>query len=148
MIEKTVYGPIEYLAPDDELQAKLELAGIKMPRVPFITHVFLEEVVGDDLDSLVQSANYAGCFAVPAEVSDQGSVQIDITYALRKAEAVRPNFHITFITEYGDADPAERLLQFESMHILHDVPLNRKLDIAADVLGGLVPNRKNTSDSA
>lgn len=147
MIEKTVYGPIEYLAPDDELQAKLELAGIKMPRVPFITHVFLEEVVGDDLDILVQSANYAGCFAVPAEVSDQGSVQIDITYALRRAEALRPNFHITFLAECVDGEPEGRLLQFESLHILHDVPLHTKLDISADVLGGLVPDRKRADGS-
>ena len=148
MIEKTVYGPMEYLAPDEDLQATLEIAGIKMPQVPFTTHVFLEEVVGEDLDVLVHSANYAGCFTVPADLSEQGTARIDITYALRKAEARRPNFHISFLTECAEGEREDRLLQFESVHILHDAPRYAKLDISADVLGGLVPDRKDTGRSS
>lgn len=147
MLERTVYGPMEYLAPDEDLQAVLEIAGVRIPPVPFTTHVFLEEVAGDDLDVLVQSANYAGCFTVPADFSEQGTVRIDITYALRKAEALRPNFHITFLSECVDGKSEDRLLQFESIHILHDAPLHRKLDISADVLGGLVPDPKDTDRS-
>jgi len=147
MIEKTVYGPMEYLAPDEDLQATLELAGIKTPQAPFTAHVFLDEVAGENIDALVQSANYAGCFTVPVDVSEQNSVQIDITYALRRAEALRPNFHITFLAECVDGEPEGRLLQFESLHILHDVPLHTKLDISADVLGGLVPDRKRADGS-
>ncbi len=148
MIERTVYGPMEYLAPDTKLDASLELSGVKVPPSPCTVHVFLDEVAGDDLDALVRTANYAGCFTIPADVSEQGTVRIDITYALKKAEAVRPNFHITFLAECSAGETGGRQLQFESMHILHDTPHAVKLDISADVLGGLVPDRKDAADDS
>lgn len=145
MIERTVYGPIAYLAPDKDLKAVLEIRGIGTPQHPCTTHVFLEELRNDDLDLLIKTANYAGCFTVPDDVStsagDAGTVRIDITQALRKAEARRPNFHITFMTQSSETDREKRLFKFKELHIEHAVPLHTELDISADVMGGLVPRR-------
>ncbi len=145
MIERTLYGPMEYLAPDTELKAILELRGVGTPKRPFTTHVFLEEVGNGDIDILIKTANYAGCFTVPDDTStaegETETVRIDITPALRKAEALRPNFHITFLTERPETDPEGRVFQFEELHIEHAVPLHTELDISADVMGGLVPRR-------
>lgn len=148
MLERLLYGPIEYLAPDTKLDAVLEITGIPSPPRPCTIHVFLEEVARGEIAELIQTANYAGCFSLPADISEQGAVQLDITAALRRAETLRPNFHITFLAESPDAVPENRLLQFESMHILHDAPHNMKLDISADVMGGLVPDRKNDTEDA
>lgn len=147
MIERTLYGPMEYLAPDAELRAVLEIRGIGIPQRPFTTHVFLEELGNDALDILIKTANYAGCFTVPGDVStaegEAGTVRIDITQALRQAEALRPNFHITFFTESPETDREGRVLHFDEVHIEHAVPLHTELDISADVMGGLVPRKSD-----
>ncbi len=137
MIDKTVYGPMEYLAPDTDLQAILEISGIKCPDGTAISHVFLDEVQGDRIADLIQSANYAGSFTVPEDLSEDRTVQIDVTNALRKAEQLRPNFHITFLTEYADTSTESPALKFDEMHIIHEPPLHIDLDISADVVGGL-----------
>jgi len=136
MTEKIVYGPMEFLAPDTELKAVLEIQGIKTPSTASVTDVFLEELEGDNITELLKTANHAGRFALPGDLSGDGTVRIEITDALRKAEQLRPNFHITFLTESTDHRPGDRMLQFEAIHILHEVPLHTQLDISADVLGG------------
>lgn len=136
MTEKIVYGPMEYLAPDTELKAVLEIQGVKKPTATSVTDVFLEEVEGDHVSELLETANHAGRFKLPDDLSEDGSVRIEITNALRKAEQRRPNFHITFLTENDAPLTGERILQFESVHILHEVPLHTPLDLSADVVGG------------
>jgi len=145
MTGKIVYGPVEYLAPDTQLSALLEINGLTNPQAASTTHVFLEEVEGDDVAELMKTANHAGHFTLPGDLTDDGSVRIDITDALRKAEAVRPNFHITFLTESDEHIPGEPILQFESVHILHDAPLHTDLDISADVVGGLRADQRRSS---
>ncbi len=137
MFERTVYGPIEFLAPDQDLNSTLEITGIKIPSNSFTTHVFFEEITGDDLETLIRTSNYAGSFSFPEDAEQDGgkptTVRFDVTKAIRKAEQRMPNFHITFLTETQTPRNEEKLFRFESLHIEHHVPANTDLDISAKV---------------
>ncbi len=150
MLERILHGPMEFLAPDKDLNGVLEIEGIPLPKgKTFTTHIFLEEIAGDSIAQLIQTANYAGAFSIPndaAEIKgDRATIRVDVTEALRKAEQKAPNFHITFITETDSSPDNRRMFHYESVHILHHVPDHTDLDISADVMCGLASGHKNSS---
>lgn len=148
MIERILYGPMEYLTPDTDLTATLEIGGIRMPQSAFTTFVFLDEVESADIDDLVKTPPYAGFFKVPDDAvfteEQLGTVRLDITEALRNAEERRPNFHITFLTQYTKTATDDRIFKFESVHILHEVPIHTDIAISANVMGGLPTQHKDS----
>ncbi len=40
MVEKILYGPVEFLPPVGVNEAILEIKGIKMPSIPYTTYAF------------------------------------------------------------------------------------------------------------
>ncbi len=147
MIERIVHGPIEFLAPDTDLNGILEISGIALPEgVSCTTHVFLDEVSKEALEARTRNERYAGSFMLPqdaVQTSDgRFSVQLVITDALRAAEKAMPNFHITFLTEAGSAPEDKPLFHYESVHIHHRVPGQTDLNISADVTTGLATDRR------
>lgn len=147
MIERKVYGPMEFLAPITDLKTELEVSGVKTPGSAYTTHVFLDDVTGDDIDAMIGTFNYAGSFSVPKDLTstknDRAMVRIDITEALKRAIHEMPNFYITFITLHERKADTQKLFDFETVHIQPHVPEHTDLDLSADVTCGLVTGHKN-----
>lgn len=142
MIERTVHGPMEFLAPDTDFNGVLEITGIKLPDgISPTVHVFLEEVGEGELETLKKTANYAGSFTLPADVAymqnGRATVLLDITHALFKAEQEKPNFHVTLLAQSESPSASGKLFSYDGIHIRHRVPENTDLDISAKVTCGL-----------
>jgi|GEM_PF-6489133 len=136
MIERKVYGPISFQAPIKHIRAVLNLSGVERGQAGFATHVFLEEVKGDDIEALKTEYNYAGCLSSPWR-DDQA--ELDITESLQKAVQNVPNFHITFLTQYDASKGRAKAFDFKSLEIVHVVPNYTALEVSARVTGGVVP---------
>ena len=122
MIEKIQYGPVEFLPPVSVSQAILKIDGIKTPKCPYTTYVFLDEIRGEEIEKLKEECNYAGDFSM-SETSS-ATVQLDITKALNHSLETMPNFHIVFLTRYEGEGRGDPEFGFEHLDILHEFPGN------------------------
>jgi hypothetical protein len=118
MITKILYGPIELLPPIPVSRAILEVEGIKPSDPPLTTHVFLDDVPGENLERQILTHNHAGYFSNTDVIA--GTVQLDITKALNRALRARPNFNISFLTQCTDEHETP-VFEFKQLHI-HKTP--------------------------
>ena len=132
MIEKIIYGPVEFLPPISVNKATLEIGGIKPPSRPYTAYVFFDEVHGDDIDQAIKTCNYAGCFSMQEQSST--TIQLDVRQALNHALKRRPNFNIELLTRYEGANEGERkdpVFGFQYLEILRSYPKEADFEIAA-----------------
>jgi hypothetical protein len=122
MVEKILYGPVEFLPPVAVNEAILEIEGVKATPIPYTTYVFLDEVHGEDIEELMTACNYAGCFSRAESAST--TVRLDITKALNHALGTMPNFHIVFLTRHKGANGGGAVFGFKHLEILHEYPDN------------------------
>lgn len=135
MIEKIQYGPVEFLPPVGVNQAILEIGGIKTPKHPYTTYVFLDDVHGEEIEALIEACNYAGNFSMSENSS--ATVRLDVTKALNRALKTMPNFHIVFLTRYEGVDSGghgDPVFGFEHLEILHTFPENADFEVSACVV--------------
>jgi predicted transcriptional regulator len=135
MIEKILYGPVEFLPPVPVNQAILEISGIKASRISYTTYVFLEDVHGEDVEALIDASNYAGGFSMSEKAGT--TVRLDITKALNHALKTRPNFPIVFLSRHEERDDDEHdhpVFGFENLEIIHEFPEHADFELSACVI--------------
>ena len=135
MIEKIIYGPVEFLPPISVNKATLEIGGIKAPGVPYTTYVFFDEVRGNDIEQAIKTRNYAGCFSVVEQSSKM--VRLDVRNALNQALKRRPNFNIELLTRYAGANGGKRkdpVFGFKYLEIHRSYPKEADFEISASAV--------------
>ena len=64
MVEKILFGPIELLPSALVDGAVLEIEGVTIAEYPYTTYVFLDEIHSENIEALIRTQRYAGCFSI------------------------------------------------------------------------------------
>ncbi len=136
MIAHKTYGPVSFDAPLHHIKATLKLSGVVRGHAEHLTHVFFDEVRGDNVEAMKGQYNYAGTLT---HQKGTDTAELDVTEALDRAERKAPNFYITFLTEHHGLAVDDNIFDFSGLDIESVVPDYVKLDISADPTGGVVP---------